>query len=74
MIVTVDTEALKEALKSKCNTMCIDQNTSWCEHSCPLKRIEELLDKAMVDVAKPQDENKPLNWLDRCDDHYLSEN
>ena len=54
--------------------MCIDRNTDWCEHSCPLKRIEELLDKAIVDAERPQDENKPLNWLDRCDDHYLSEN
>lgn len=23
---------------------------------------------------RPQGENKPLNWVDRCDDHYLSDN
>ena len=54
MIVTIDTEVLKETLKSNCYTMCIDRNTDWCEHSCPLKRIEDLLDKAIVDAERPQ--------------------
>ena len=25
-------------------------------------------------IAIPQGENKSLNWLDRCDDDYLSDN
>ena len=35
--------------------------------------LRDIIDNAPT-VERPQDENKPLNWLDRCDDHYLSDN
>ena len=27
-----------------------------------------------VTGIKKEEANKPINWLDRCDDHYLSDN
>lgn len=27
-----------------------------------------------IPYERPQGENKPLNWLDRCDDDHLSDN
>lgn len=35
---------------------------------------KEAYELAIQALERPQDENKPLNWLDRCDDDYLSDN
>ena len=42
----IDADALKEALKSNCDTLCNDKNTNWCEHCCPLNDFEDLIDNA----------------------------
>lgn len=43
-----------------------------------IQKNKEAYELAIQALERPQDENKPLNWLvnwlDRCDDDYLSDN
>ena len=56
----ISREALKKALKSNCDTLCNDKNTSWCEHCCPLNDFEDLIDDAPTVEERPTGE-----WIDR---------
>lgn len=42
----IDADALKEALKANCGTLCNDKNTDWCEYCCPHNDFEDLIDNA----------------------------
>ena len=61
----ISREALKKALKSNCD-LCHDKNTNWCEHCCPLKDFEDLIDNApTVDITEEQaiDKLHKTGWL-----------
>ena len=65
-----DLDALKEALKSNCDTLCNDKNTNWCEHCCPLNDFEDLIDNApTVELTEEQaiDKLHETGWLIRHD-------
>lgn len=42
----IDADALKEALRANCESLCPDKNTNWCEHCCPHNEFDDLIDNA----------------------------
>lgn len=59
---------LKKALKSNCDTLCNDKNTSWCEHCCPLNDFEDLIDNAPTVVNKNLTTERPQGeWYHSCE-------
>jgi len=39
-----------------------------------LALADTIIARSVPYEERPQSENKPLNWLDRCDDDHLSDN
>ena len=58
-------EEIVDTLNEMLSELC--KGCSGCKSRCLDYQVLEYL-------IKEKGENKPLNWLDRCDDHHLSDN